>query len=232
MNPLSLIHKLVQSTQYKQFLGFLIAIGYFTSAFGTQTTPQSSQIHPSTFLTKQTQSSKPPVLLKQHANWWVQSRRPHPVQGWDTFTQNIKKIHPNIQQAVDEKGTLVFLIHMRVNKKGRVDFAEVWDGNTKDSSLKATLIEAIQYNTFTPFVSAKGKRIKESSLVLMEIPATAQQLMPNAQDTTIPNKSINPRPLPWWGKCLLRVHIRSICLSKTMHGRKHQRLCAPAFHGR
>lgn len=192
MNPLSLIHKLVQSTQYKQFLGFLIAIGYFTSAFGTQTTPQSSQIHPSTFLTKQTQSSKPPVLLKQHANWWVQSRRPHPVQGWDTFTQNIKKIHPNIQQAVDEKGTLVFLIHMRVNKKGRVDFAEVWDGNTKDSSLKATLIEAIQYNTFTPFVSAKGKRIKESSLVLMEIPATAQQLMPNAQDTTIPNKSINP----------------------------------------
>lgn len=80
---------------------------------------------------------------------------------------------------------------MRVNKKGRVDFAEVWDGNTQDSSLKATIIEAIQYNTFTPFVSAKGKRIKESALVLMEIPATEQQLLSNAQDTTIPNKSIN-----------------------------------------
>ena len=191
MSSTSLMNKLVQSLQFKQFLGFLITFGHFASALGIHTLPQFASVKIGATNYPQTLSPKPPVLLKQHANWWVQSRRPQPVHGWDTFTQNIKKIHPNIQQAVDEKGTLILLIHMRVNKKGRVDFAEVWDGNNQDSSLQATVIEAIQYNTFTPFVSAKGKRIKESALVLMEIPATEQQLISNAQDTTIPNKSIN-----------------------------------------
>ena len=167
MRPTSLINKIVQYTPSKYLLGFLLAFGYFASVSGTHKLHHSGSISFSVFNEQQTQAPKPPILLKKHANWWVQSGRPQPVQGWDTFTQNIKKIHPNIQQAVDEKGTLIFLIHMRVNKKGRVDFAEVWDGNTQDSGLKATIIEAIQYNTFTPFISAKGKRIKESALVLM-----------------------------------------------------------------
>jgi TonB family protein len=139
-----------------------------------------------------TLAPKPPVLLKQNAQWWNQSTRPHPVQGWDTFTQSIKNYHPNIKQAVNDKGTLIFLIHMRVNKKGRVDFAEVWDANTQDSGLKSTLIEAIQYNTFTPFLKMNGKRDKNSTLVLMEIPTDSQQLLTQAQDTTIPNKAIIP----------------------------------------
>lgn len=135
---------------------------------------------------------KPPILLKKNSNWWVQSTRPHPVQGWDTFTQSIKKIHPNIQEAVDQKGSLVFLIHMRVNKKGRADFAEVWDGNTEDSGIRATIVEAIKYNSFTPYVTANGKRNKESTLVLMEIPADSLQLLPSPVDTTFPNRAITP----------------------------------------
>ena len=55
-----------------------------------------------------TLAPKPPVLLKQNAQWWNQSNRPHPVQGWDTFTQSIKNYHPNIKQDLLEAALKAF----------------------------------------------------------------------------------------------------------------------------
>lgn len=133
---------------------------------------------------------KPPVILRKHTDWWHQSNRPKPVQGWDSFVQNIKQQNPLVKQAVDDKGTLIFLLHMRVNKKGVVDFAEVWDSNSKDSALNSSLSPMIVGSAFTPYLTIDGKRIKESSLVLMEIPGNAQQLTTQPQDTTLPNKEI------------------------------------------
>jgi TonB family protein len=137
-------------------------------------------------------TSNPPVLLKKNANWWVQSRRPSPVQGWDSFAISLKAQSHNVQQAVNDKGTLIFLLHMTVDKKGRVGFAEVWDGNSNDTWVKLALINAVKTNKFTPYVNAKGKRINESTLVLMEIPGSKQQTTTQSQDTVIPNQAITP----------------------------------------
>lgn len=139
-----------------------------------------------------TQNSKPPVLLAKNSAWWQIKNKPKPKQGWDTFTTNIKKYHPYIQETVNNNGSIVLLINMRVNKKGRVDFAEIWDSNTSDSLLHDTIIQAIKYNSFSPYYSSKGKRLNENTLVLMEISATEEQLQTNPQDTTLPNKSITP----------------------------------------
>lgn len=135
---------------------------------------------------------KPPIILKKHTDWWHQTTRPKPVQGWDTFVQNIKQLNPLVKQAVDHKGTLIFLLHMRVNKKGVVDFAEVWDSNSEDSILNGSLLPMIVGSAFTPYLTSEGKRIKESSLVLIEIPGNAEQLTTQPQDTTLPNKEITP----------------------------------------
>jgi TonB family protein len=135
---------------------------------------------------------KPPVLLKSNANWWKQSGRPQPVIGWDSLITDLKKQSYNVRQAVDDKGTLIFLIHMRVNKKGIVDFAEVWDGNSNDSLVRAAVISAIKSTPFSLYFTPKGKRNKESALVLMEIPGTIQQITTQPQDTTIPNQAITP----------------------------------------
>jgi len=139
-----------------------------------------------------THTPNPPTLLKSNANWWVQSRRPHPLQGWDSLAYNLKAQSHNVQQAVDDKGTLIFLLHMSVDKKGKVSFAEVWDGNSNDTWVKLALINAIKSSTFTPYVNAKGKRLKESTLVLMEIPGSKQQNTTQPQDTVIPNQAITP----------------------------------------
>ena len=136
--------------------------------------------------------AKPPILLSKNSHWWETQTKPKPHQGWDTFTTQIKKIHPYIKQYVDEHGSVVCLINMRVTKKGRVDFAEMWDCNSIDSLLKDTLIQAIKYNGFTPYKSIKGKTLIENTLVMMEIPADFNQLETQPQDTTLPNKSISP----------------------------------------
>lgn len=133
---------------------------------------------------------KPPVLNSSNAAWWKINNKPTPKQGWDTFASNVKNYHPYIKQAVDQRGSLIFLINLRVNKKGRVDFAEIWDSNVEDSLLLDTIIQAVKYNGFTPLLNKKGKRLNETALVLMEIPGNAIQLETQAQDTTLPNKSI------------------------------------------
>lgn len=144
------------------------------------------------FLLSANTQAKPPILLNKHSAWWKTQNKPTPKQGWDTFTTNIKKYHPYIHQQVQETGSIMFLVNMRVNKKGRVDFAEIWDSNTTDSLLKDTILQAIKYNSFTPYLSTKGKRINENTLVLMEIPADPQDLVMQPQDTTQPNKAITP----------------------------------------
>jgi len=144
------------------------------------------------FFTAVRVEAKPPILLSKNSHWWQTKYQPKPKQGWDTFTVNIKKYHPYVNQQVEEHGSIMLLINMRVTKKGRVDFAEIWDSNTADSLLKDTILQAIKYNSFTPYQSHKGKQLIENTLVLMEIPAEFDQLITQPQDTTIPNKSITP----------------------------------------
>jgi len=152
-----------------------------------------SQTHTSTAFirsNKNTLLAKPPVLSKQYVNWWRHNGSPAPVMGWKSLDSAVKSTIPELNQLVDKQGKLVFLLNLKVSKKGKVDYVEIFDSNLPDTSIHSKLACELRKTLFTPFKSNKGKVINENCLVLMELSALlpSQESMQN--DTLIPNKEI------------------------------------------
>jgi TonB family protein len=137
-----------------------------------------------------TQLAKPPVLSKQYVNWWRHNGSPAPVMGWKSLDSSVKSTIPELKQLVDKQGKLVFLLNLKVSKKGKVDNIEIFDSNLPDTSIHSKLASALYKVQFTPFRSNKGKIISENCLVLMELSALLPSPDSMQNDTLIPNKEI------------------------------------------
>ncbi len=137
-----------------------------------------------------TQFAKPPVLSKQHVNWWRHNGSPEPIMGWKALDSLVKSNIPELNQVANKQGKLVFLLNLKIGKKGKVDYVEIFDSNLPDTTIHSKLASALIKIPFTPYRSNKGKIISENCLVLMELSALlpSQESMQN--DTLIPNKEI------------------------------------------
>ena len=137
-----------------------------------------------------TQFAKPPVLSKQHVNWWRHNGSPEPIMGWKALDSLVKSNITELNQVVDKQGKLVFLLNLKIGKKGKIDYIEIFDSNLPDTTIHSKLASALITIPFTPYRSNKGKIISENCLVLMELSALlpSQESMQN--DTLIPNKEI------------------------------------------
>lgn len=136
------------------------------------------------------QLAKPPVLSKQHVNWWRHHGSPEPIMGWKALDSLVKSKIPELNQVVDKQGKLVFLLNLKVGKKGKVDYMEIFDSNLPDTTIHSKLASALYKIPFTPYQSNKGKVIKENCLVLMELTALLPSPESMQNDTLIPNKEI------------------------------------------
>lgn len=134
--------------------------------------------------------AKPPVLSKQHVNWWRRKGSPEPIMGWKALDSIVKTNIPELNQQVDKQGKLVFLLNLKVGKKGKIHFAEIFDSNISDTTLLNKLIATLYKIPFTPYKSSKGKVIRENCLVLMELSALLPTPESMQNDTLIPNKEI------------------------------------------
>jgi len=175
----------------RQNSAHLICIGLLTII--ASTVISKSQIQVSTALVpsiNNTQLAKPPVLSKQHVNWWRHHGSPAPVMGWKSLDSSVKSTIPELNQLVDKQGKLVFLLNLKVSKKGKVDYVEIFDSNLPDTTIKGKLASALYKIPFTPFRSNKGKLINENCLVLMELSALLPSPDSMQNDTLIPNKEI------------------------------------------
>ena len=169
----------------------LICIGLLTIIASTGIS--KSQTHISTAFmpsNNNTQLAKPPVLSKQYVNWWRHNGSPAPVMGWKSLDSSVKSTIPELNQLVDKQGKLVFLLNLKVSKKGKVDYIEIFDSNLPDTSIHSKLASALYKVQFTPFRSNKGKIINENCLVLMELSALLPSPDSMQNDTLIPNKEI------------------------------------------
>jgi len=169
----------------------LICIGLLTIIASTGLS--KSQIQVSTALASSNnnaQLAKPPVLSKQYVNWWRHHGSPAPVMGWKSLDSSVKSTIPELNQLVDKQGKLVFLLNLKVSKKGKVDYIEIFDSNLPDTSIHSKLASALYKVQFTPFRSNKGKLINENCLVLMELSALLPSPDSMQNDTLIPNKEI------------------------------------------
>ena len=169
----------------------LICIGLLTIIASTGLS--KSQIQVSTALVpsnNHAQLTKPPVLSKQYVNWWRHHGSPAPVMGWKSLDSSVKSTIPELNQLVDKQGKLVFLLNLKVSKKGKVDYIEIFDSNLPDTSIHSKLASELRKTLFTPFRSNKGKIINENCLVLMELSALLPSPDSMQNDTLIPNKEI------------------------------------------
>ena len=169
----------------------LICIGLLTIIASTGLS--KSQIQVSTALVpsnNHAQLTKPPVLSKQYVNWWRRHGSPAPVMGWKSLDSSVKSTIPELNQLVDKQGKLVFLLNLKVSKKGKVDYIEIFDSNLPDTSIHSKLASELRKTLFTPFRSNKGKIINENCLVLMELSALLPSPDSMQNDTLIPNKEI------------------------------------------
>jgi len=169
----------------------LICIGLLTIIASTG--QSKSQIQVSTALVpsnNHAQLTKPPVLSKQYVNWWRHHGSPAPVMGWKSLDSSVKSTIPELNQLVDKQGKLVFLLNLKVSKKGKVDYIEIFDSNLPDTSIHSKLASELRKTLFTPFRSNKGKIINENCLVLMELSALLPSPDSMQNDTLIPNKEI------------------------------------------
>jgi TonB family protein len=169
----------------------LICIGLLTIIASTGIS--KSQIQVSTALVpsiNNTQLAIPPVLSKQHVNWWRHHGSPEPIMGWKALDSLVKSNIPELSQLVDKQGKLVFLLNLKVGKKGKVDYVEIFDSNLPDTTIQSKLASALIKIPFTPYRSNKGKAIKENCLVLMELSALLPSPDSMQNDTLIPNKEI------------------------------------------
>jgi len=175
----------------RQNSAHLICIGLLTII--ASTVISKSQIQVSTALVpsnNNTQLAKPPVLSKQYVNWWRHHGSPAPVMGWKSLDSSVKSTIPELNQLVDKQGKLVFLLNLKVSKKGKVDYVEIFDSNLPDTTIQGKLASALYKIPFTPFRSNKGKLINENCLVLMELSALLPSPDSMQNDTLIPNKEI------------------------------------------
>jgi TonB family protein len=140
--------------------------------------------------THHTGFSKPPVLSKQYVNWWRHHGSPEPIMGWKGIDSLVKSNIPELNQLLDKQGKLVFLLNLKVSKKGKVDYIEIFDSNLPDTSIHSKLASELRKTLFTPFRSNKGKIINENCLVLMELSALMPSPDSMQNDTLIPNKEI------------------------------------------
>ena len=169
-------------------LTVIASIGYAKSAGYANSTVE---IETSVLLPiHNTNITKPPVLSKQHVNWWRHNGSPEPIMGWKALDSLVKSNITELNQVVDKQGKLVFLLNLKIGKKGKVDYVEIFDSNLPDTTIHSKLASALIKIPFTPYRSNKGKIISENCLVLMELSALlpSQESMQN--DTLIPNKEI------------------------------------------
>ena len=169
-------------------LTVIASIGYAKSAGYAKSTVE---IETSVLLPiHNTNITKPPVLSKQHVNWWRHNGSPEPIMGWKALDSLVKSNITELNQVVDKQGKLVFLLNLKIGKKGKVDYVEIFDSNLPDTTIHSKLASALITIPFTPYRSNKGKIISENCLVLMELSALlpSQESMQN--DTLIPNKEI------------------------------------------
>lgn len=134
--------------------------------------------------------TKPPVLSKQHVNWWRQQGSPEPIMGWKALDSILKINISELNQQVDKQGKLVFLLNLNVGKKGKVNFVEIFDSNVADTTLLNKLNSQLYNIPFSPYKSSKGKIIRENCLVLMELSALLPSEESMKNDTLISNKEI------------------------------------------
>ena len=169
-------------------LTVIASIGYAKSACYAKSTVE---IETSVLLPiHNTNITKPPVLSKQHVNWWRHHGSPEPIMGWKALDSLVKSNITELNQVVDKQGKLVFLLNLKIGKKGKIDYVEIFDSNLPDTTIHSKLASALITIPFTPYRSNKGKIISENCLVLMELSALlpSQESMQN--DTLIPNKEI------------------------------------------
>lgn len=136
------------------------------------------------------QYAKPPILSKHHVNWWRHQGSPEPITGWKYLDSVVKSVIPGLNQLLDQQGKLVFLLNLKVGKKGKLQFLEIFDSNLPDTSLYSELESALLKIPFTPYISSKGKIVKENCLVMMELSANIPSTESMQNDTLIPNKEI------------------------------------------
>ncbi|MDA0784016.1 MAG: energy transducer TonB [Bacteroidetes bacterium] len=169
-------------------LTIIASIGYAKSTGYSKSTVE---IETSVLLSNHnTIITKPPVLSKQHVNWWRHHGSPEPIMGWKALDSLVKSNIPELNQVMDKQGKLVFLLNLKIGKKGKVDYVEIFDSNLPDTTIHSKLASALITIPFTPYRSNKGKIISANCLVLMELSALlpSQESMQN--DTLIPNKEI------------------------------------------
>ncbi len=170
-------------------LTIIASVGFAKSAGNSKSTVN---IGPSVIPSiNHTQFSKPPVLSKQHVNWWRHKGSPEPTMGWKALDSLVKTNIPELNQLVDKQGKLVFLLNLKIGKKGKVSYIEIFDSNLPDTSIHSKLTSTLYKIPFTPYRSNKGKVISENCLVLMELSALLPSPESMQNDTLIPNKEIH-----------------------------------------
>ena len=110
--------------------------------------------------------------------------------GWKALDSLVKSNIPELNQIVNKQGKLVFLLNLKIGKKGKVDYVEIFDSNLPDTTIHSKLASALIKIPFTPYRSNKGKAIKENCLVLMELSSLLPSPESMQNDTLIPNKEI------------------------------------------
>jgi TonB family protein len=173
---------IIASIGYAKSAGYAKSTGYAKSAvnIGPSVIPSINY----------TQFAKPPVLSKQHVNWWRHNGSPEPIMGWKALDSLVKSNIPELNQVVNKQGKLVFLLNLKIGKKGKVDYVEIFDSNLPDTTIHSKLASALIKIPFTPYRSNKGKAIKENCLVLMELSSLLPSPESMQNDTLIPNKEI------------------------------------------